>query len=224
MMPSPTSATWIASTPSQYTLWIDGVGGFLVCLQNRLTFGQPAAARQADVPIFADLGRHHATLHRESEGYFLEAVRKTQVNGQMVEKTWLRSGDRITLGAVCQMRFTQTAAVSASARLDLESGHRWLRPVEAILLMAETIVVGSALTSHVLTVSTKGWVVIPAEMRKKYSLAPGSAVTIVDYGGVLALVPRLADPIQQARGLLAGATSLTQALLHERQQERLRER
>jgi bifunctional DNA-binding transcriptional regulator/antitoxin component of YhaV-PrlF toxin-antitoxin module len=28
--------------------------------------------------------------------------------------------------------------------------------------------VGSTLTSHVLTISSKGWVVIPAEMRKKY--------------------------------------------------------
>lgn len=77
--------------------------------------------------------------------------------------------------------------------------------------------------SNVLTISAKGWVVIPAQMRKKYGLHPGSAVTIVDYGGVLALVPLLPEPIQQARGLLAGSTSLTQALLEERQQEQTRE-
>src|SRR5262249_23705832 len=78
-----------------------------------------------------------------------EANRKMQVNGHHVEKTWLRSGDRITLGAVCQLRFTQPAAVSASARLDLVSGHRWLRPVEAVLLMAETVVLGPGSQSHV---------------------------------------------------------------------------
>jgi AbrB family looped-hinge helix DNA binding protein len=32
-----------------------------------------------------------------------------------------------------------------------------------------------------LTISKKGWVVIPAELRKKYQLAPGTEVIIVDY-------------------------------------------
>jgi len=36
-----------------------------------------------------------------------------------------------------------------------------------------------------LTISSKGWVVIPAELRKKYHLTPGTEVLIVDYGGVL---------------------------------------
>jgi len=36
-----------------------------------------------------------------------------------------------------------------------------------------------------LTISSKGWVVIPAELRKKYHLMPGTEVLIVDYGGVL---------------------------------------
>jgi hypothetical protein len=32
---------------------------------------------------------------------------------------------------------------------------------------------------------------------------------VVDYGGVLALVPALDDPIAQAQGMLAGGPSLT---------------
>jgi AbrB family looped-hinge helix DNA binding protein len=31
-------------------------------------------------------------------------------------------------------------------------------------------------------ISEKGWVVIPAELRRKYALKPGSTVQIVDYG------------------------------------------
>ncbi len=77
--------------------------------------------------------------------------------------------------------------------------------------------------SDVVTVSSKGWVVIPVEYRKKYGLHAGKAVTIVDYGGVLAIVPLLSDPINQTRGLLAGKTSLTQALLGEHQVEIERE-
>lgn len=75
-----------------------------------------------------------------------------------------------------------------------------------------------------LTVSTKGWVVIPVELRKKYGLTPGAQVQLVDYGGVLALVPLLENPIQEAVGMLKGSTSLVQALLNERAQEIVRER
>ncbi len=74
-----------------------------------------------------------------------------------------------------------------------------------------------------LTVSSKGWVVIPADLRRKYDLEPGSKVMLVDYGGVLALVPALDDPVEQGYGLLAGKSSLTKALLAERARERHRE-
>jgi AbrB family looped-hinge helix DNA binding protein len=74
-----------------------------------------------------------------------------------------------------------------------------------------------------LTISSKGWVVIPAELRKKYGLKPGDVVNIVDYGGVLALVPALADPVRDAKGMLAGSGSLTELLLNGRRKERLHE-
>jgi AbrB family looped-hinge helix DNA binding protein len=74
-----------------------------------------------------------------------------------------------------------------------------------------------------LTISNKGWVVIPAELRKKYNLLPGTEVVIVDYGGVLSIVPALKNPIKQGRGMLKGLPSLTQELLKERAQERSRE-
>lgn len=75
----------------------------------------------------------------------------------------------------------------------------------------------------VLTVSQKGWVVIPAELRKKYGLKPGTSVQIVDYGGMLGLVPLLDDPVNQAYGMFAGETSLTEALLAERARDIARE-
>jgi AbrB family looped-hinge helix DNA binding protein len=70
-----------------------------------------------------------------------------------------------------------------------------------------------------LTISAKGWVIIPAEFRRKYKLLPGTQVQVVDYGGTLALVPLLGNPIEQVAGMLKGSSSLTQALLHEHAQE-----
>ena len=74
------------------------------------------------------------------------------------------------------------------------------------------------------TVSEKGWVVIPAELRRKHKLNPGTQVQVVEYGGLLALVPRFADPIRQAAGMLKGKKSLRRSLLAERRAERLGEK
>lgn len=74
-----------------------------------------------------------------------------------------------------------------------------------------------------LKISQKGWVVIPAELRKKYHLKPGDEIEMVDYGGVIALVPVLKDPIKQGYGILKEGPSLTQAFLDERKQELERE-
>lgn len=134
---------------ASFVLWIDGVGGYLVCLSHRLTFGQANVETPVDIGLIADVSRHHGTIQRDPEGYFLEAVRKLKINGQPVEKTMLRSGDRITLGNSCQLQFWQPAPVSTSARLDMVSGHRFAEPVQSVLLMADTLVIGPTTQTHV---------------------------------------------------------------------------
>lgn len=76
----------------------------------------------------------------------------------------------------------------------------------------------------VATVSSKGWVVIPVELRKKYGLQPGKQVVFVDYGKTLAVVPVLENPVEDAGGVLAGESSLTDALRKERLAEQAGER
>src|SRR5437764_9575910 len=157
--------------PGQLLLWIDGVGGYLVCFKPRLTLGQAGPEAAPDLAILADISRHHATLQRDTEGYFLEAVRKTALNGQPAEKAFLRSGDRLTLGTTCQLLFTQPVPISASARLDLLSGQRWQHPVHAALLMAETLVFGPGPQVHVTVDELKKPVVLfrtPAGLAVRY--------------------------------------------------------
>jgi AbrB family looped-hinge helix DNA binding protein len=72
-------------------------------------------------------------------------------------------------------------------------------------------------------ISSKGWIVIPADLRRKYALVPGEPVQIVDYGGIIAIVPTMADPVEQSAGMLKGERSLQEALLAERAVERERE-
>jgi len=50
----------------------------------------------------------------------------------------------------------------------------------------------------VLTISSKGWVVIPAALRRKYNLKPGARVRVVDNGGVLSILPVFDDARERA--------------------------
>src|SRR4029079_8501298 len=49
---------------NRFMLWFDGVGGFLVCLDPRIRIGQAPAEATADVGLFADVSRVHATVQR----------------------------------------------------------------------------------------------------------------------------------------------------------------
>ncbi len=73
------------------------------------------------------------------------------------------------------------------------------------------------------TISGKGWVVIPRELRQRYHLKKGDRVHIIDYGGVLFLVPASSDPIQEGLGMLKGGRSLTESLLEARREDATRE-
>ena len=72
-------------------------------------------------------------------------------------------------------------------------------------------------------VSSKGWIVIPAELRHRYGLTPGTRIQIVDYAGVLSIVPIPDDPIAAGAGMFAGEPSATDLLLEERRRDKERE-
>jgi hypothetical protein len=145
----PASSSAPAEQPAQrFLLWVDGVGGFLLCLGNRITIGQATAEAFVDVPICADISRVHAALTRDSEGYLLEALRPVQVNDRPAEKALLRPGDSVTLGT-CRLQFGQPVPVSATARLDLSSGHRLPLALDAVFLMADTLVLGAGPQAHI---------------------------------------------------------------------------
>lgn len=135
--------------PKRFLLWVDGVGGYLVCLTPRVTLGQATADGPVDVPLFAELSRLHAELTRDAEGYVLESGRDVQVNGAAAKRAVLKPGDRLTLGPTCQMVFHQPVPISPSARLELVSGHRLPLAVDGVLLMAESLVLGPGQRVHV---------------------------------------------------------------------------
>jgi AbrB family looped-hinge helix DNA binding protein len=67
--------------------------------------------------------------------------------------------------------------------------------------------------------SEKGWVVIPQELRERYGLKKGDRVHVVDYGGVISIVPASEAAIENAKGMLKDKTSLVKALIKYRQED-----
>jgi AbrB family looped-hinge helix DNA binding protein len=55
---------------------------------------------------------------------------------------------------------------------------------------------------------SKGQIVIPAEMRRKYHIEPGTEMQIMEYGGILCLIPPVENPIKTACGILPSQPSL----------------
>ncbi|HEB65879.1 MAG TPA: AbrB/MazE/SpoVT family DNA-binding domain-containing protein [Chloroflexi bacterium] len=78
---------------------------------------------------------------------------------------------------------------------------------------------------NTVTVSKKGWVVIPKKIRERYGMRPGTKVAFIEYGGTIALVPLPEDPIEAAQGILQNGSGkpLTEELLEERRREYERE-
>jgi hypothetical protein len=162
-----------------------------------VTFGQAMLDTFVDVPLFADVSRLHATVTRDAEGYFLEAVRTVQVNGRPAERTILRSNDRLTLGASCQFRFHLPSPLSTTARLELVSGHRLPLAVDSVLLMADTLLLGEGPQAHVQVPGLKEPVVL---FRHRDGLG-------VRHNGSLVLNGERCE----GRGLLSAAATVTGA-------------
>lgn len=150
--PAPPPLRRDKGTPTgRFLLWVDAVGGYLVCLDDELVLGRAGHDSDADVPLMGDLSRKHATIRRDGEGYVLRGHRPTFVNGKPIESATLRDGDVIRLGDTVELEFRQPSPVSSTARLTVVSRHRLPLAVGGILLMADTCVIGGSGQSHVVS-------------------------------------------------------------------------
>jgi AbrB family looped-hinge helix DNA binding protein len=74
------------------------------------------------------------------------------------------------------------------------------------------------------TVSTKGQVVIPSQLRKRYNLKPRAKIEFLDTGKEIVLVPLPEDPFKASYGILKGKGITTKDLIKHRREERKKEK
>ena len=172
----------------RFLLWVDGVGGYWVCLRDEVVLGQAASAK-ADVPILGDVSARHARIRRDGEGYVIEAFRDVRMDGRRVEHVALLShGCKIQLGDAVRLAFRRPHALSATARLDFLSHHRTEPTVDAILLMAGYVRARPRPHSHVVCRDWASEVVFYRQEGQLYCRSPGGmemdGVCVKDRGPV----------------------------------------
>ena len=74
--------------------------------------------------------------------------------------------------------------------------------------------------SEVSTVTTKGQLVIPAKLRRKYAIRKGTQVAFVEEENRLVLQPLTPEFVSSLRGSLKGDRSALNILLADRKRER----
>jgi AbrB family looped-hinge helix DNA binding protein len=78
----------------------------------------------------------------------------------------------------------------------------------------------NSIKNAVSTVTTKGQLVIPAKLRRKYSIRKGTQVAFLEEENRLVLQPLTPEFVRSLRGSLKGEPSALKILLEDRKQER----
>ncbi len=158
----------------KFMLWVDSVGGFWVCMADDVLLGQPVQAGVVDVPILGDISSRHARIRRDGEGYLIEAIRSVRLNGRPVEKiASLSDGSRLALGDSVRLEFRRPHALSGTVRLDFVSPHRTQPSADAVLLMADSCILGPNPHCHVVCRDWPGEVVLYRHDEELYCRTAG---------------------------------------------------
>ena len=72
-------------------------------------------------------------------------------------------------------------------------------------------------------VTSKGQLVVPARLRRKYGIKPGTKVRFIERGGEIVFQPVTPEYIRNVCGMLKSKTSMTKALLRERARDKAHE-
>ncbi|MEX0641197.1 MAG: FHA domain-containing protein [Pirellulales bacterium] len=139
-----------SENPRRALLWVDAVGGYLVCLDDCVVLGQPSGSDTIAVPILADLSRRHAAIRRDGGAYVLEPIHNVSVDGRPITTAIVLGNNHlIQLGNNVRLRFTKPHVLSATAKLVFESHHKTQPSADAVLLMADSCVLGPNRHCHV---------------------------------------------------------------------------
>jgi len=134
----------------RFVIWVDAVGSFLVCPSLEARVGQAVPGNAVEIPLLADISRHHATIRQDGESYLIDSRRDVRINGRKLESSSsIADGSLIELGSCVQLRFRKPHPLSATARIEFVSHHHTHPSANGIVLLADSCVLGPGPNCHV---------------------------------------------------------------------------
>lgn len=167
-----------AAVLRRWRLWIDRGGSYDILQGQRFSIGGPGssgAGPGADVMVRCRWGRRVATLLRLPHGDAIaretDAIARAAGADQAVqalgaEQRW-SPGDQAGPAAAAALRYRRPSPLSGSAVITVEPPHRFYRPIDAVILLDQTILLGPEAFNHVCLpgLSAQGWVLMAREDR-----------------------------------------------------------
>ncbi|MCY3007543.1 MAG: hypothetical protein NTV29_16390 [Planctomycetota bacterium] len=143
--------------PKPKILWIDGVGSYAMCDSDEVSIGQAFPGNDVDLAIRGDLSRKACILCRKGEDHLIQAYQSMSIDGQPLQRpTILRSGCILRIADRIELRYTRPTVLSATARLELVSNHRWQPVLTAAILLGDSCIIGPTADAHVLCPPPRG--------------------------------------------------------------------
>lgn len=136
---------------SRYRLWVDGCGGFLLVVGDRVTLGRgenasplvkSPAPRHCDVGVIGDWPRFVGTIDRRGGDYFWTSA-------DTASSTLLSANQPLPATGSVSIDLRLPSPLSASSVMTITGPHRFADHVDAVVLVDQTIVVGSGTDCHV---------------------------------------------------------------------------
>jgi len=165
-----------STIPPRFVLEIDGVGGFLVVRDQRVTVGPISSSEHPTVGLIADPNMAVASIERLDEDYFLRSSRPVQVNSAVTTEKLLVDEDKIALSSRCRMKFNVPNPASTTATLSLSSARLSRGDIRRVILMDRDILVGPTMGSHIQAKALHDTVTLFAQGDKLFCAGKGQVV------------------------------------------------
>ena len=131
-------------------LWIDGVGGYLVCPAEKNTIGQAITHCNVQIPILGDLQRRHCRIETIERDHLLQPLGNLSIDGKQTSSAQKLNNDQvIELEGGVNLKYAQPHPLSGSARLEFESRHRTQPWSDSVLLASGPLILGPDSRNHV---------------------------------------------------------------------------
>lgn len=137
-------------TLSRFMIWVDGVGGYLVCADDLNSIGQATEQNDVAIPISGDIHQLHARIQSADNGHLLHPVGPVFIEQQPVLEAQLLTDNRtFEMGESVSLRYCKPHPWSTSAVISFESRNRTYPWSDGVLIAGNTIILGPNAQSHI---------------------------------------------------------------------------